>query len=95
MLQTLALALHRSVRSNPDATWETMTTRERDDALQWARDGLLAIRDEVTIPPEGDDAERGSVYRAMADAYAGTPPSGADDPAETWRAMIDAALQKG
>ena len=42
-LETLALALYRSVVGNPVATWDSMSEDERGAALRWARDGLTGI----------------------------------------------------
>jgi hypothetical protein len=41
-LQEVGLAIFRKVTSDAEATWETMSEEERQDALEWAQAALEA-----------------------------------------------------
>lgn len=44
-LEEIALAIFQKVTSDEEAEWDTMSSEERDDALEWARAGWGAARD--------------------------------------------------
>lgn len=43
-LQQVALAIFRSVTTDPEATWETMSPEERSDATQWALAAIAELQ---------------------------------------------------
>ena len=80
MKQELAVALFRSVTGDPEASWGTMSSEERDDALQWAGDALEVLREPNEAMADAGvvlrDGRVSAIYRAMIDAAAQEPVDG-------------------
>jgi hypothetical protein len=84
-LEEIALALFRAVTSDPEASWESMSAEEREDALGWARAGLEAVRQPGEVALAAGE-------RNIYDGGPGYRESRANQAIDCWEDMIDELL---